>query len=574
VHRRWVVREVTHEAREELSGVLAVPELVGSVLAARGILDLETAQSFLLPTLSKLPDPALIPGLPQAVDRLARAARASETVWIYTDYDVDGVTSAALLRQFFQQNRIPHRIWLPRRDREGYGLHPDALKEIAAQRGTLVVTADCGVNAVAQAELARALGIDLVITDHHTPGSTTPGACAVVNPKLPGSEYPDGMLAGVGVAWNLAAGLRRRLREEGHYGDRAEPDLRGLLDLVALGTVADLAPLRDVNRVLVSFGLQRLNRSPRPGIAALREVARLKGEIRAGHIGFQIGPRLNAAGRMLGPEEALDLLTSADLAEARSLAQLLDDLNRKRQAEERAILEAATTRVDQEGWWPERWSLVVECEGWHPGVIGIVASRLVERYHRPTVVLSLDGGQAKGSARSIRGLNLFDALTDCESLLDRYGGHAGAAGLTLPADRIQAFRERFEETARRRLTEDALIPVLQLDAEADFPDLKLETVRGLERLEPFGFGNPSPLFLTRSVAVLDARTLGVEAEHVKFRLEQRGLRFDALGWRKAEGLRHIAPGMVLDVAHVPQVSRWNGRETVQLVLEGARPVVG
>lgn len=571
MHRRWVLRESAAEAREHISRASGVSDLVATVLVSRGITGPEAAGAFLSPSLGSLPDPSLLPGMGPAVERLTRAAQAGETVWVYTDYDVDGVTSAAVLSDFLLACRIPVRVRLPRRDREGYGLHPAALREIAEQGGTLVVTADCGVNAVEAGWAARELGVDLVITDHHSPGDALPDAVAVVNPKLAGSAYPDRSIAGVGVAWNLAAALRRRLRDLGYFGGGPEPDLRELLGLVAIGTVADVVPLRDVNRVLVASGLRVLNSSPRPGVVALREVAGVKGELRAGHIGFQLGPRLNAAGRMEGPQEALDLLHTRDPERARSLAEGLNRLNRQRQEEERAILDDAVGRVESEGWLPGRWSLAVESEGWHAGVVGIVASRLAERYHRPTVVLSVEGGSARGSARSIRGLHLCEVLAECGSLLDRFGGHAAAAGLSLPAARIPEFRDRFEAVVRGRLSEEELVPVLTLDAEAAFPVLTLPSVRELSRLEPFGMGNPSPAFLSRRVRVLDVRPIGREGAHRKFRLEQAGVRFDALAWRAAESLAHAVPGRWVDLAHTPQVNAWNGAERVQLVVEGMRP---
>ncbi|MDW7711758.1 MAG: single-stranded-DNA-specific exonuclease RecJ [Deferrisomatales bacterium] len=571
MHRRWVLREPAAEARGSISRASGVSGLAASVLAARGIVEPEAVGAFLHPSLANLPDPSLLPGMDAAVGRLARAAEAGETVWVYTDYDVDGVTAAAVLGEFLRACRIPVRVRLPRRDREGYGLHPSALREIAEEGGTLVVTADCGVNAVEAGRAARELGIDLVVTDHHSPGDALPEAVAVVNPKLPASSYPDPSIAGVGVAWNLAAALRRRLREAGHFGSGGEPDLREALGLVALGTVADMAPLRDVNRVLVSWGLRALNRSPRAGIRALREVARVKGELRAGHLGFQLGPRLNAAGRMEGPQEALDLLQTGDPDRARALAQRLDRLNQERREEERGILGQAVERVEAEGWHPGRWSLAVESEGWHAGVVGIVASRLVERYHRPAVVLSVDGGSAKGSARSVRGLHLCEVLAECGGLLDRFGGHAAAAGLSLPAERVPEFRECFEAAVRARLSEEDLAPVLTLDAEPAFSELTVEAVRELSRLEPFGVGNPTPVLLSRRVRLLDVRPLGRDGAHAKLRLEQGGVRCEALAWRKARELGHARPGQWVDVAHTPQVNEWNGVERVQLVVEGMRP---
>lgn len=570
MNRRWLLKPSDFRARDVLSRALRVSPLVASVLSARKLTDPEEARAFLGPTLAALPDPDGIPGMGAAADRLARAAQGGETVWVYTDYDVDGVTSAALLSEFFRESRMRCQARLPRRDREGYGLNASALREVAEQGGKVVLTADTGISSLAEARLARELGLDLIVTDHHTPGGELPDAVAVVNPKLDGSVYPDSMIAGVGVAWNLAVALRRRLRETGWYEGHREPDVRDLLDFVALGTVADVAPLVRVNRALVAEGLRRLNGDrPRPGLQALREIAGVKGELRAGHIGFQLGPRLNAAGRMEGPQEALELLLSTHPHDARDLAARLDALNRRRQEEERGILEQAVEQVRRAGWLPGAWSLVVGGDGWHEGVIGIVASRLTELFRRPTVVLALP--QGKGSARSVAGLNLYDALADCSELLERFGGHAAAAGLQVCPANVEALRVAFEGAVRRRITEDDLRPLLKLDAEVVFRDLALAAVEELSRLEPFGAGNPSPTLLATRVGVLDARPVGREGEHVRFRLEQQGRRLDAVAWRQAEGLAYVKPGALVDVAFTPQRNEWNGVNRVQLVVEGMRP---
>lgn len=570
MHRRWLLKETDPRARDDLFRALGVSPLLASLLVARQLEDPKSARAFLNPNLASLPDPDGIPGMAKASSRLVQAAKNRETVWVYTDYDVDGVTSAALLSEFLRESGIPHKTRLPRRDREGYGLNADALREIASQGGSLVVTADTGISSVAEARLARELGLDLIITDHHTPGPELPDALALVNPKLAGSTYPDAMIAGVGVAWNLTVSGRRALRAAEWYGTHPEPDVRDLLDLVALGTVADVAPLAGVNRVLVAGGLRRLNGDrPRSGLQALRQIAGLKGPLRAGHIGFQLGPRLNAAGRMEGPHEALELLLSADAELSRSLATRLDVMNRRRQEEERAILEEASTQVKAAGWLPGAWSLVVAAAGWHEGVIGIVASRLADLHCRPTVVIALP--QGKGSARSISGLNLHAALQDCEDTLERFGGHAAAAGLKLAPENLDAFRRAFEAAVRARITEEDLRPLLRLDAEVGFRDLGIDAVAELSLLEPFGAGNPSPTLLASGAGVLDVRPMGRESEHLRFRLEHQGIRLDAVAWRKAEGLSHVRPGVAVDVAFTPQVNLWNGRDQVQLVVEGMRP---
>jgi single-stranded-DNA-specific exonuclease len=570
--QRWKLRTIDTGIRDSIAREAGVSGLVASVLAARGFSGPEAVEVFLNSSLADLPDPLLLPNMEAAVERLARAAAEGETVWVYADYDVDGVTSAAVLDRFLTQSGISSRVHLPRRDVEGYGLHPDAIRAIAAEGGTLLVTADCGVDAVAEAELARELGIDLIVTDHHIPGDDLPDAVAVVNPKLPGSRYPDDGLAGVGVAWNLAAGLRRALREAGHYGGAEEPDLRELLDLVALGTVADVARLLGVNRTLVASGLGVLNRQRlRPGIEALREVAGVKGEFKAGHIGFQIAPRLNAAGRMDDPRNALDLLCTEDPEQARSLAEKLDGLNRQRRQEELATFEEALKRVKENGWHRSRWSLVLDSDGWHRGVIGIVASRLAERYCRPAVVIAVKDGEARGSARSVPGLHLHDTLTGCEDLLIGFGGHAAAAGFEISPDRIDLFRERFEEQVRSRISEDDLIPLVTLDAEVPFADLSMETVEELERLAPFGVGNPTPVFLTTEVRVLEVTPLGRTGDHLKFLLAHGDSTLYAKAWRQAGKLAHVEAGQRVDLAHRPEINSWNGRQSLELVVEGMRP---
>jgi single-stranded-DNA-specific exonuclease len=567
---RWVLRETDVEAKDCLTGEVG-HALLASVLAARGFSPGAEADTFLSPSLASLPDPLLLPGMEAAVDTLARAAEAKETVWVYTDYDVDGVSSAALLSKFFTASGISSQVRLPRRDREGYGLNSQALREIAASGGRTVVTADCGIDAMDEARLARELGISLVITDHHIPGSRLPEAAAVVNPKLPSSRYPDADLAGVGVAWNLAAALRRRLRDNGHFASSGEPDIRRFLDMVALGTVADVAPLLRVNRTLVTYGLSELNRPrPAPGIEALAEASGISGRVRSGHIGFQLGPRLNAAGRMSDPREALELLCTDDSAHARLLAERLNELNRQRRTVEGTTLDEAVARIAAEEWYPARWSLVLESGDWHPGVLGIVASRLAERYIRPALVISAEGDEARGSARSIPGLHIHETLAACAEFLEEFGGHAAAAGFRIRRSRIAPFRERFEEEVRSRITAEAFVPVITLDAETSFGALSLDAVEELEKLEPFGMGNPTPAFLSTGISVIDIHPLGRSGEHLKLQLEQGGKKLAAKAWRQAEALAHLAPGQRIDLAYKPEVNNWKGRKSVELIVKGAR----
>ncbi|WP_025322326.1 single-stranded-DNA-specific exonuclease RecJ [Deferrisoma camini] len=569
--RRWRIRASEPGAWENLSRALGVSALVARVLAARGFRPGPEAEAFLRPRLASLPDPFGIPGMGAAAERVARAVETREPLWVYTDYDVDGVTSAALLAEFLEACGAEVHCRLPRRDREGYGLKVEPLEEMAAAGARVVVTADCGIRAVDAARRARELGVDLVITDHHTPGPELPPATALVNPRLTGGEYPEPAPAGVGVAWNLAAAVRSVLRAHGHFASRPEPDLRVWLDLVAVGTVADMVPLRGVNRVFVAAGLGLCNPPRRPGLRAMASVAGLRPPLTAGNLGFHIGPRLNAAGRMEGPRAALDLLRAASSAEAVEHARVLDGLNRQRQAEERSAVAAARQRVEKEGWWPGRYGFVLEGDDWHPGVVGLVASRLVEAFHRPTVVLVPQGATLKGSARSIPGLHLVEALEDCRDLLVRYGGHAAAAGLELEPGALGAFRARFEEVVRSRVGEEDLVPVLEADAEVALSELNDQTVAELGCLEPFGVGNPRPVFVLRGVEVVSERPLGASGDHRALVVAQGGARREAVVWRVPESWGFLRPGTRVDLVATAGLHTWNGRTTVRLTVKDAHP---
>lgn len=562
--KRWLSKLQNPEAAEKISRSLGVSPLLGRILAARGFTSAESADEFLSSRLSFLPDPMSIPGMERACERITAAIFSAEPIWIYTDFDADGVTSAALLGNFFSSIGVKWRARLPRRDKEGYGLHADPLREIAADGGGLVITADCGICDVQSAHLAKSLGLGLVITDHHNPCEQLPDADAVVNPKIETSLYPDPMIAGVGVAWNLCVALRKFLREKGWFTElRPEPDLREFLDLVALGTVADLVPLRGVNRILVRAGLGAMNKNPRPGILALAETALLRSEYRASHLAYQLGPRINAAGRMESPHQALDLLMSDNMEEARLLAADLNRLNTERRAEETSSFQNAKDRVHQNGWLQSSLSLVVAGEDYHPGVVGIVASRLVEKFQRPSVVISASGEICKGSARSAGDLDIYDTLRECEGMLLAFGGHKGAAGVTLKKSDIPAFRESFERAVRKRVTEGDLAPTLVSDAEADIGELTLPLVAELTRLEPFGYGNPSPQITLRNLEVAEAGHMGEGGNHLRLRLASENRSIEAVLWNSAHEVEGIRPGSMVDAIGTPRTRTRGGRTYVQ-----------
>src|SRR5437588_1382661 len=458
---RWSPGEAASAAGAEQGSRLAAERgrvpAVGRGLGARGLRQAEEAARFLQPRLEDLPDPFALKGIEAAVARVASALETRETICVYGDYDVDGVTSTAMLVSVFRALAElapgagpPARVdyYVPNRLLEGYGLNVEAMRRLA-QRGTrLLVTADCGVTAVAEIDAAAQLGMDVVVIDHHTSSQTAealPRAVAILNPHQPGCPFPARELAAVGVAFHLLLALRRRLRDAGWFVGRREPNLREQLDLVALGTIADVVPLTGANRVLVHFGLRELARGARVGIAALKSVAQIGAELSCGDVGFKLGPRVNAAGRLADASVGVRLLLSGDPAEARALAEELDRANAERQDLQARIADEAVAKAQELG---ERRALVVSSEGWHVGVAGIVASRLVDRFHRPALVLCEEGGVAKGSGRSIEGFHLYEALARCSEHLTRFGGHRHAAGVTLPTSAVARLAVSLEQIAR------------------------------------------------------------------------------------------------------------------------------
>src|SRR5713101_1609752 len=563
---RWSPGEAATAAGAEqgsrLAAELGLLPAVGRALWARGVRDAEAAHRFLTPKLEQLPDPFGLKGIETAVARLQRALEARETICVYGDYDVDGVTSTALLVRVLRKlascapaggpsARIEY--YVPNRVLEGYGLNLQALRKLAARGTRLLVSADCGVTAVAEIDAAAQLGLDVVVIDHHTSAQTAealPRAVAILNPHQPGCAFPGRELAAVGVAFHLLLALRRRLREAGWFAGRTEPNLREQLDLVALGTIADVVPLTGPNRVLVHFGLRELARGARPGVLALKSVAQIAGEVSCGDVGFKLGPRLNAAGRLSDASVGVRLLLSEDLAEARELAEQLDRANAERQHLQARIADEAVRKAQELG---DRRALVVSSPGWHVGVVGIVASRLVERFHRPALVLCEDeGGTAKGSGRSIEGFHLYDALARCAAHLTRFGGHRHAAGVTLPTSAVLKLADALETVARERLLPEQLEPRLRIDSTLRPEEIGRGLAEQLRRLAPFGAGNPEPVFACEPLEALEVRTLPDRRAggpgHLKLRLAAPP------GESETRGDQPAGAG-----AATPSLSAWAGR---------------
>lgn len=561
--RRWQKRPAAEAARALIAA--GYDPLIASMLAGRGVVDAEEAKRFLDPGFHCLSPPRSLKGVGEAAERIRRAIKRGEIIGVYGDYDVDGQTSTALLTRVLRALGARVATYIPHRTREGYGVNIPALAELQGRGCTLVVTVDCGITSVEEALWAERAGLDLIITDHHQPKEELPRAVAIVNPHLdPGYPCPD--LAGCGVAFKLAQAVAEELTGGTGLADE-------YVELVALGTVADVVPLLGENRALVKEGLRRINgKGAVPGIQALKDVAGVHGEVTAGHIGYVLGPRLNAVGRVADASVGLALLLAPTYDEALPLAKRLEEENATRRRIEEQVIEEAHEAVRRLHDPAADHGLVVEGAGWHPGVVGIVASRIAEAYYRPTVVLSIMGEEAKGSARSIPGFDLYAALCECSDLFTSFGGHHHAAGITLPAARVEEFRERFRQVTRRRLSKDDLIPVLAYDAEVEPGAIDLKLVEAIERLEPFGVGNPTPVLVARGLRA-EASAVGKEKDHLKLRLydEGGGLRLDGIGFGLAEELVPRLSGRArVDVAFVPVVNEWNGERKVELLIKDVR----
>ncbi len=565
----WELRDGDAAAAQALAASLTLDPLVATLLVNRGVSERDAAQRFLTPRLSEMPDPFLMKGMEAAVDRILGAFERGETVCVWGDYDVDGVTSASQLIAFFEVIGYPSRFFVPDRFRDGYGLHPERVRELAQGGVDLLITVDCGISNVDEVEIAREEGMDVIIVDHHTVPPTLPRATAVVDPIQEGCDYPFKGLAACGVSFMLLVALRMRLRAQGHFEARPEPDLREWLELTAIGTVADMVPLRELNRTIVHHGLSQIRRTRRPGVEALCAVASVTPDkVTAGRIGFHLGPRINAAGRLAHASAGVELLTTKDPEAARKMATEVDRHNKNRQALQKEVFDAACAQAERAPDAATRRVLVVADADWHEGVVGIVASKLVERYHLPALVLSIRDGVAKGSARSIQGFHLVDNLRAVEELLTAYGGHYHAAGMTLPADRVDELRSVLDARARDQLDDSQLTRRIRVDAEVPLARLTYELAETLLHLAPYGMGNPEPSLVARGVQVLDYRLVGKERTHVKLVLDAGTRDIDAIAFSMADR-QHLFDGPI-DLVYIPEINEYNGRKSLQVRVKDLR----
>jgi single-stranded-DNA-specific exonuclease len=568
--KRWIIApQVPTEILRQYRGMGPV---LAQILRNRGFNDPEAAYRFLC-VKEDAGDPFKMKGMSQAVHRIRQAIRNREPIVVYGDFDADGVTSTVLLVQTLKSLNANVEAYIPHRVDEGYGLNSKALQQLARKGKKLVITVDCGIRSIDEVEDGKAAGLDMIVTDHHSIGPEIPRALAVLNPKQEDCKYPEDMLAGVGVAYKLAVALLKAANGNDRRASRPQLSPDDLLDLVAIGTVADLAPLdRMENRALVRRGLQTLNLTNRMGLQALLEVAGLQpGELSAMSIGFGIGPRINAAGRLDSAMTAYNLLCCQSRDEAVEMADKLQALNTKRQDLTRAAQELIKNRLEETD--QSDMPLIFAADpGFQPGIVGLVAGRLVEEYYRPAIVMEMGDEESHASCRSIPQFDITQALDQCSDLLVRHGGHAQAAGLTIRNENIPAFHARMMEIAYESLEGQELLPTLDIDAEVDLRQVNEHLIVELEQLEPTGHSNTAPVLMTSNVRVVESRTVGKESQHLKLRITRPGCPYvDAIGFGLGHWYNRVPD--YIDVAYQLEMNEWNGRRSVQMNLQDIRPAM-
>jgi len=560
---RWVyATPENEEAVPALQEQLGVPEKIARLLTLRGIDSYEKAEAYFRPDLSQIHDPFLMKDMDKATERLAKAIRGRERILIYGDYDVDGTTSTAILYIFLKEFGVEVDFYIPHRFKEGYGINEEGIQHAIDTETDLIVSVDCGITAVEETEKAKEHGIDMIICDHHNVGDSIPDAVAVLDPKREDCDYPFKGLSGAGVGFKLLQGTIKKLG----LGDQLA---HKLLDLVAISIASDIVPIEDENRILMREGLKQINTEPRVGVKALLDLINLDvGSITTSNIVFSIGPRINAAGRMGDASKAVQLLISDTPAEAKSRAHELESINVARRDKDSKTMEEAKAMVDENYDLEDISSMVLHHPDWHLGVIGIVASRLVDAYGRPAVMLSTVDGKIKGSARSIDGFNIYEAFKQCEDLLEQFGGHEYAAGLTIAKENLEEFRRRINEIAADNLSAEDFTPELKIDCELDLSNVNMRFWKLLSQFEPFGPGNLRPIFVSRDVRVVGVPTI-VGKGHLKMKVAQNGSgTFDVIGFNMHEYLPVIrnSEDQKMNIAYSLEENEWNGRRTLQIRL--------
>ena len=569
---KWIYNSVDKNLIEETAYKHNMPKPVAELMLKKGISSPDDIENFFNGSLKSLRNPFEISDMEKAAERIAKAVMNHERICIYGDYDVDGITATALLYIFLMQCGANVSYYIPNRLEEGYGLNKEAVKEIAARKTNLIITVDCGISAVQEVLEASIHGMDIIITDHHQPSKELPvAAYAIINPMREDDTYPNKTLAGVGVAFKTVMALRFVLKKYDFFKQEV-PNIRNLLDIVTLGTIADVMPLVDENRIFVRHGLELMSgENVRIGIDELKKTVEnlsASKKMKTSNIGFQLAPRINAMGRMASSEKSFKLLVTQNRSEAKQLALELDNENKYRQMIERDILQQTYDLIEKNQYAELQSGLVIASDNWHPGVIGIVASRVVDKYFKPTVILTEDNGVYKGSARSIPGFHLYDGLSSLSDILISFGGHKYAAGVKLEKKNLEEFRNRFNEVVKTSLKEEDFIPEIYIDAEIDSKDITNEVMQWLEKLEPYGQGNKEPVFFMKKVFKYQVETfVGKNFNHLKCVFEKNGLIFEAIGYNMKEYKSLMAENDKFDILFSLVNNTWKNTKVIQLNLK-------
>jgi len=562
---QWRLSDVDADIQDMLSRELGIHDIVSRILTSRRILTAEDARRYLHPSLNDLHNPLLMKDMQKAVQRVTRAINDREKVVIYGDYDADGVTSVAVLLRFLRDINLAVTYYIPDRIKEGYGLSVSAINRMKADGVTLLITVDCGISDHEEISYARSCGMDTLILDHHEVPQTLPDATAIINPNRRDCNFPFKDLAAVGIVFNFLIALRGRLRNDGFWEGKRYPNLREYLDLVALGTIGDICPLVDENRIFAKIGLDLITESKRPGLQALKQICGVENQvIDSGKASYCLIPRINAAGRVASANDAVRLLLTDDSDEARLIAQNLEVYNRKRQAMERGILNEILDEIEKTIDPEKVRSLVFASDKWHPGVIGIVASKLVDRYCRPTILISLKDGIGKGSGRSVAHFNIYEGLKECDSLLISYGGHRYAAGISIREEDIKKFSSMLEDIIRREIDVQDFVSQTNIDAICSLSDITHELISQIGQLAPFGSGNPEPVLCIKNINVASQSVVG--NNHLWMRLTSDGMSYNSIWFNKGHLIDALG-GPALDIAFTPHINNWNGVYNIQLKMK-------
>ncbi len=564
--KKWLLKEIDKARVLEISKTFGVSPLTSIVLYNRGIRDDKAIQNFLSKDQAALHDPFLMRDMDKAVERIAAAKEANEKITIYGDYDVDGITAIAVLYKHLSGMGMSVDYYVPDRMQEGYGVNRDALDKIKANGSTLIITVDTGITAVEECEYAKSIGLDLIITDHHECKEKIPQAYAAIDPKRKDCGYPFKNLAGVGVVFKLITAI------EAAAGRRSTAELIDkYADFMCLGTVADISPLIDENRIIVTEGLKRFKNTKNIGLKALIDVSVGDKFITTSTIGYIIAPRINASGRLGCASRSVELFLTDSEKTAKSLARSLCDENSLRQQTEQKMFKEALDYIEDHPEINDDKILVIAHENWHNGIVGIVSSKITEKFYKPSILFAVDGDEAKGSGRSISGFNLFGALENCSDMLEKFGGHELAAGLAIKAENIEEFRKKINEYSKDKISENMMIPTVMLDAAIKVPYINMDTVHDINRLQPFGVENPTPAFAVRNIRIHKISVMS-EGKHLRMTLLKDGKYLDAVGFGMGEYYHHLEEGDYVDVAFALDINDYKGFQNVQLILKDIKKV--